>query len=105
MKSCNKESRHNVVSEPAYPKEPKVNLVHHLRGEEVELRAVEPLAALITALQSLVPWGEYRMVHHPQTHSLMREEGPRFARFEDKHCGGETKEYSVYLLIAEQPHS
>lgn len=59
--------------------------VHHLRGEEVELRAVEPLAALITALQCLVPWGEYGAAHRPCTHSLLREEWPRFAGFEYKH--------------------
>lgn len=66
-------------------------LLHHLRGEEVQLRAVEPLAALLTALQRLVPGDEDGAAHRPRAHGHLGEERPRFAGLEDKHCGGGNK--------------
>lgn len=54
-------------------------------GEEVELRAVEPLAALLAALQHLLPRGEDGTVHPPRAHGLLGKQRPRFAGLEHKH--------------------
>lgn len=62
-----------------------------MAGEEVELRAVQPLAALLTALQSLVPGSEEGAAHPPRAHGLLGEERPRLAGLEHKHCRTQTE--------------
>lgn len=54
-------------------------------GEEVKLRAVEPLAALLAALQHLLPRGEDGTVHPPRAYGLLGKQRPRFAGLEHKH--------------------
>lgn len=59
--------------------------VYHVPSEEAQLGAVEPLAALLTALQHLLSGGENSTGHPPRAHSLVGEERPRLAGLKHKH--------------------
>ena len=59
--------------------------VYHVLSEEVELGAVEPLAAVLAALQRLLPRGEDGPSHLPRTHGLMGKQRPGLAGLEHKH--------------------
>ncbi len=59
--------------------------VYHGLSEEVQLGAVEPLAALLAALQHLLPRGKDSASHFPRAHGLMVEEWPRLAGLKHKH--------------------
>ena len=58
---------------------------YHVVGEEVELGAVQPLAALLTAVQRLVPGGEHGPRHPARAQGLLGEVGARLAGSEHKH--------------------
>lgn len=60
-------------------------MVYHVLSEEVQLGAVEPLAAFLTALQHLLPRGKNSTSHLPRAHGLMGEHGPRLAGLKHKH--------------------
>lgn len=58
---------------------------HHVVCEEVQLGALQPLAALLTALQHLLSGGKDGARHPPRAHGLLGKERPRFAGLEDEH--------------------
>lgn len=62
-----------------------VSVVYHVLGEEVQLRPVEPLAALLAALQHLFPWGKDGVSHFTQAHGLLGEQRSRFTGFKHEH--------------------
>ena len=65
--------------------------VYHVLCEEVELRAVEPLAALLAALQHLLPRGEDGASHLPRAHGLLGKHGPRLAGLKHEHWRQKTR--------------
>lgn len=70
--------------------------VYHVLCEDVELGTIEPLGALVAAVQRLAPRHEDGAAHSPRAHSLLGKEGPRLAGLEDKHCvGGMARNASI----------
>lgn len=70
--------------------------VYHKRRQEVKPGAVQPLAALLAALQHRLPRGEDGTGHPPRAHGLLGKRRPRLAGFEDKHW--KTRNIDINLL-------
>lgn len=59
--------------------------LYHVLSEEEQPGAVEPLAALLAALQHLLPRDKDGAGHLPRAHGLMGKQRPGFAGLENKH--------------------
>lgn len=68
--------------------------VYHVFCENVQLGAVQPLGALLTAVQRFSPRHEDGTAHIPHAHGLLCKEGPWLTGLEDEHCVGHGRKRS-----------
>ena len=68
--------------------------VYHVFCENVQLGAVQPLGALLTAVQRFSPRHEDGTAHIPHAHGLLCKEGPWLTGLEDEHCVGHGRKHS-----------